>query len=558
MIYSINVEIINCNAAWLVLELNYLTYATIQNCTFGNWTFREVHNAFIKNCNNVIDKGASTSLKIFNSSAFLENIAIEHENISGIFDGILVYNSSLLHIEQSKFVNNTVAWGIIKMGKSSTLIMSKCTVSGNYAIHQAGAIFINESLVHPKDIYFNGNIAMNGGGAILVENISFLQINNCSFINNTVNRSYGAGGAILSMNNSLLDLYDSIFDHNNASQGGAIYQKTGKTKFNGCSFSRNSETAIVGMGSDISITDSIFINNLGKTKGGAVGMENSVLNVSSTSFVNNEQIFGASYSKPPALYTGGGAIYLSKSVGHISESKFCNNSASYWGGSVFVVYCSLSICNTIFENNLVGVYGGAMYINSSFVDIQTSIFENNSILNKVMGNGGGFFLDGNSTMKISNVLISKCEASLWGAIAANFTTIIMSDTFVTANTGSAVHLINGDSLEISNSEYLNNFSPDDGGAINCEGDCVVKIVNTTFSLNRAVGEGGAVNIAGMSVLNVHNCTFTDNIAYQGGAMGAMNSIFNISDGNFYNNTATEEGAIVFFFWQFSHDKLSHA
>ena len=133
MLYSVNVEIVNCNAAPLSLELRNLTHATIQNCTFGNWTFIKVQNASIKNCNIVFHEDVSTSLNFLTSSAYMENMTMAHENITGYYNGIYVSYYSLLHIEQSKFVNNTVKQGIIKVLEASFLIMSNCTVLRNYA-----------------------------------------------------------------------------------------------------------------------------------------------------------------------------------------------------------------------------------------------------------------------------------------------------------------------------------------------------------------------------------------------------------------------------------------
>ena len=48
---------INCHASSLALELKDVTDATIQNCTFGHWTFRQVQNIFIENITNIFNEG---------------------------------------------------------------------------------------------------------------------------------------------------------------------------------------------------------------------------------------------------------------------------------------------------------------------------------------------------------------------------------------------------------------------------------------------------------------------------------------------------------------------
>ena len=61
---NVNLEMINCHASSLTLELKDLTDVTIQNCTFGNWTFRQIQNIFIENITSTLNEGFSTSLKL--------------------------------------------------------------------------------------------------------------------------------------------------------------------------------------------------------------------------------------------------------------------------------------------------------------------------------------------------------------------------------------------------------------------------------------------------------------------------------------------------------------
>ena len=544
--HQINLHMINCHAASLVLELNNLAHLTIQNCTFGNWTFTQVQKALIKNCNNAFGEYFATSLRFYNSSAFVENMTIENEIITGDFSGIFICNYSSLHVKHSKFVNNTVKRGIIKTLKSSSLIMSNCYVSGNHATQYPGVILANESFVYLKSTYFNGNRAISGGGAIFIGKMSFLQIKNCTFKNNSVDETFGSGGAIMSFTNSSLDVSCSIFDRNKARIGGAIYQRTSsKMKLNQCSFFGNYGAAVVGSQScEISIMNSIFQNNFAKIQGGAVVVESKcVLNVSNTTFKNNAQISPSAINLHHTLYTktnrgeGRGAIFIFESVGNISKSQFHNNSATYWCGSMLVLSnCSLSISDTTFKNNIAGVFGGVICNDNSSINVEHSNFKNNSVSDQAFGRGGGLYLIENSTTKLSNVLFSKCHANTGGAIASEFTTIIMSNSFVVANSRSAIYLRKGNTLEINNSTFYNNSSPQDGGAIECQASAV-RMVNTTFRQNNAVGHGGAVNIYEMSKLTAHNCSFTYNIAFTGSAMNIMYADINISDSNFSHNLA---------------------
>ena len=210
----------------------------------------------------------------------------------------------------------------------------------------------------------------------------------CTFKSNHINGAFGFGGVILSVNNSLLNFSFSIFDQNNADAGGAIYQKNTETKLNQCSFFGNSNTAI-GFVTEMSIINSIFQNNTGKSKGGGVAMEEkSVLNVTHTYFENNSQVTDK-YVQTNFNTEVGGAIYLSKSVGNIVKSLFHNNSTTFSGGSVLALNSLLSISSTTFKNNVAGVFGRAISSHNSSMNIEYSMFENNIVLNKEMGQGGG-------------------------------------------------------------------------------------------------------------------------------------------------------------------------
>ena len=121
----------------------------------------------------------------------------------------------------------------------------------------------------------------------------------------------------------------------------------------------------------------------------------------------------------------------------------------------------------------------------------------------------------------------------------------MSNSSIISNTGTAVHLVDGDSLEISNSVFFNNSSPRSGGAIMSDKYGGVKVVNTRFSQNTAVNKGGAICVERMSKLKAQNCTFTDNIAQEGGAIDALYSgSLVMSNCLVFNNSASGNGGAV--------------
>ena len=249
---------LKCDAFSLTLELTYLRNATIENCTFGNWTFRQVEDFIIKNSRSSVLKEFPTSLDFYNSSGLMENITIKDLNLTNITNGLIIQNNSYIQITQSKFVNNMVSYGLIKVLNSGTLEMSDCTLQNNKVKDNAGIILTDRSIIYLTKSNFNDNEAIREGGAlhanegytgyfwscifatnnssmfiydaifsrnigtvILLLNDSNLLAVNSSFLNTT---TPGIGAAIYS-NNSTIDISHSFCYHNKAKLGGTFLFK---------------------------------------------------------------------------------------------------------------------------------------------------------------------------------------------------------------------------------------------------------------------------------------------------------------------------------------------
>ena len=140
--FVVNVWMVKCDVSSTRLEVTNIRNVTIENCTFGNWTFRQVGHVMIKNSRSCILKDFPTSLNFYNSSGLMENINIKNLNLTNMSNGLIIQNSSYIQITQSNFVNNTVSYGLIKVLNSSTLQMSDCTLQKNKAIDYAKVILI--------------------------------------------------------------------------------------------------------------------------------------------------------------------------------------------------------------------------------------------------------------------------------------------------------------------------------------------------------------------------------------------------------------------------------
>ena len=74
---SLNLKMINCNAATLALKIEHVRNVTVQNSIFGNWIFNQVQHVSLKNCSGSNAKGFLTLLNFHNASGFLENITFK-------------------------------------------------------------------------------------------------------------------------------------------------------------------------------------------------------------------------------------------------------------------------------------------------------------------------------------------------------------------------------------------------------------------------------------------------------------------------------------------------
>ena len=57
-IFNVNLNMENCQASFLKLDVRYSTNVTMEYSIFGNWIFKGVQQVIIKNCSNSNDLGS--------------------------------------------------------------------------------------------------------------------------------------------------------------------------------------------------------------------------------------------------------------------------------------------------------------------------------------------------------------------------------------------------------------------------------------------------------------------------------------------------------------------
>ncbi len=295
-------------------------------------------------------------------------------------------------------------------------------------------------------------------------------------------------GAAIYLYGGALTIDRSVFSANQASDGGAIYALQGGR--------------VIARGSS-------FIANTVTGDGGALFMDNSPLEVSSSRFERN-QAQGTQQQPNVGL---GGAIYGNNpgATMTITGSQFHENRAKLQGGAVFADYnAPLTITNSSFTNNRSDSQGGAVGTWKTQASLSVCTFTDNS-----SGGGGGAVLSGEATtMSINRSVFTRNIAGRDGGALYNYTGLLtINDSYFEANRAGTDG--RGDTR---------------GGAI-VNYRAPITIQSSTFTSNVVEGGngfGGALGNAGSAT--IINSTLYDNAAEYGGA------IYGLRDTRIVNTT----------------------
>ena len=510
-------------------------------------------------------------------------------------------------ISKSTFTNNKAQYGGAIDICAGTIKITNSKFINNSADEEGGAIDINALNGNPK-VTISGSKFINNsaplGGAIL--NIKDLTVKGSTFINNTPNTIFnwvGAGGNLnlnirtfadlqnaiglvtgtLTLNQNVamtakeasdftngitinkditidgkghtidaknlgrifsigegftVTLTNATLINGKATEGGAIYND-GSLTLSDVKLSDNAADSYGGAvfnNGELVVSDSVFdandIVNRGSASvdyGGAAiyNWYDGVLTVSGSNFTNNIKNYKNGDRLVGAVATIGDAT--------ISDSYFVNNSGR-WGGALSVMGGEFSIATnfididgTKFVNNS-ALYGGAMFVWGSNYSISNSVFDNNSAFGKgnmtPNNNNGGALVVTQGNIPISGTIINS-----------NFTNN-------KAQYGGAAW-INEGTIDISNSNFINNTATVEAGAIGFE-PAYTKITATVYAtnfINNTAGvDGGAIYSNGD--LRISDSDFDNNKAQKADIIYSnINGLLNIN-GNNYSNYTENKAPII--------------
>ena len=434
----------------------------------------------------------------------------------------------------SNFVNNSGRWGgaISATGaelrkNSSTLTVSNTIFKDNSALY-AGAVYIWGSNYNIADCVFDNNTAFgkgnmtpnnNNGGALVVSQVSRFN----EPITGTIS--------------------GSKFINNKAQYGGAAYFNKGF----------------------VTITDSVFENNVATAEGGAVGFSHAsvkdlVVSINNSSFVGN---------KAPVA----GAIFTNVDS-KITNSNFINNSAAKIGGAICNVN-DLTVENSKFVNNTPQAIHNSKELHlgiETFTDLQNAIDLVDGILtldsdiamtdDEAAGFVGGVAINKDIVIDGKGHTIDAKNLGRIFSIGEGFTVTLTNVTLINGKADKGGAIYNDGSLTLSDVKLSDNAADSYGGAVFNNGELVVS--DSVFDSNDIVNRGSAsVDYGGAAIYNwydgvltVSGSNFTNNIKnYKNGdrLVGAVATIGDatISDSYFVNNSGRWGGALSVMGGEFS-------
>jgi len=517
----------------------------------------------------------------------LDLVYVNFVNNTAKYGGAIMNYAYGLVLDDSTFTNNTAKIGGAIYNSADCFVVGNSTFANNTATSNGGVIFNYGIGFVVGNSTFVNNSAADGAGAIMNGGRGFV-VGNSTFANNTATSK---GGAIYNYGIGFV-VGNSTFANNTAEDAGAVYNEGDNSVVGNSTFANNTAEdagAVYNEGDNSVVGNSTFVNNTATSIGGAI-INNGKLVVDNSAFEDNAanyyggaifnwddlQVTNSAFDGNDILVRniramdnvdhGGAAIYNWKNGKlDISKSNFTNNIKNYKNGNLLVgavaTIGDATISDSYFVNNS-GRWGGALSVMggesssaTNFIDIDGTKFVNNSALY-----GGAMFVWG-SNYSISNSVFDNNSAfgkgnmtpnnNNGGALVVTQGNIPISGTIINSNFtnnkaqyGGAAW-INEGTVDISNSNFINNTATVEAGAIGFEPaytKITATVYGTNFINNTAGVDGGAIYSNGD--LRISDSDFDNNKAQKADIIYSnINGLLSIN-GNNYSNYTENKAPII--------------
>ena len=376
-----------------------------------------------------------------------------------------------------------------------------------------------------SEVYINKNVKIIGDSSTLLDGKNISRIfsiqesgSKCLLSNlKFVNGHSGYGGAVIILGKDVT-IENSVFENNYANHGGGAIYVLSEIK---------DPNNYPKAGENLVIKNCNFTNNFAKITAGAIGVYGNNTQVIGCNFVSNR----VKPSTDREAY--GGAIQIGRDGYNLKDSvldcNFINNHALTYAsvashGGAGCVRDGVIYQNCKFINNSAS-QGGALTYHASG-SIKDCIFINNSasLYGGALSTG---YVDMDMDLKVINCNFDGNRAPYGGAIQLKGKNIEIKESEFNKNiasiNGGAVNIV-AKTVTINNDEFNKNIAYVNGGAVYINGDKTT-VVSSSFVANEAIpnvknlddGLGGAIYI-NSSAATVNNNTFNYNVARNGSAI----------------------------------------
>ena len=412
--------------------------------------------------------------------------------------------------------------------------------------HVGGAMVCTHSNVRIEFSTFQENEA-NYGGVIFAESSCILLIVNSKFYLNkgigllSFGGSEGGGGGVLFALNSQIEIENCTFFNNSLVANPGFHSKGG---------------VILGLKSEISVVDSMFLDNkiTGNGGGGVFYLSHSSL----CSLQRNN------FSRNSAHFSG--VMHLHSSNSSITQSNFDHNTAYDRSGVIGTTQQSyIKVKSSTFGRNRARTLAGVLSMTFSTATLEDILFLGNSV--KKVGAVMCVFDQG--YVKVNNVTVANNEADLSvialyssSAEFVNFNTFVDNQGSLLAHNSSI--RFKGETIfqncTTAGSKHFQDIALQEGGALSAYSSHVIFQGRTVFIHNAAIYGGALFAVESVVLLQSSNLflnqsfpTFSpqysniimnNNTAINnGGGIYLHHSTFNIKDGSCHvtGNTAFYKG-----------------
>lgn len=344
-----------------------------------------------------------------------------------------------------------------------------------------------------------GDAGLGDGGCILSEAsvwVEEVEIKNCDAENGgAISMPSGTAGA--------LEIYNGSFDNNEANVlGGAI---------------QSGAQGVIA-------NNSSFTNNSAGLQGGAIHVTNHSLDLDYVEFNDNTAF-------------NGGAVELQgpSTVVTLDWTNFTQNIADELGGGLHATGMHIDAYEVQFSDNEARLGGGAALYAASADWVSVDFIGNKATSSGFGNNGGGIWLDSNS--------------SLTGYLFFQYNE---------AHVGAGLAAVNGSAVHLTNTVAWDNTAVFSGGAFYIQESSLYAYGLRAWRNTATTFNGGALNLIDLdfTVTNlIQNSNIKDNTAGgEGGGIAYatyLPDVLEINETGIDNNSATDGGGVYFEDWSFT-------